>query len=165
MDELTFGVDPGLNGSCVGLINGEPQVDLVVRAKTYEIKTSSVAKRRMDIEALYDDLQNLKCVRGATVYIEDPNVMFKNGATRIKTQFKTIGAFEAVFVLLGAEQIISIPPVDWKKKYGLLKKKKRASCDRVRELFPKFDLMAKDADIAEALLIGRYGYRYKRGAM
>lgn len=167
MDELTFGVDPGLNGACVGLIDGEPQVDLVVRARKYAVKNNSFSFNRLDVDAFYDDLQNLKCIRGATVYIEEPFLKPGKSLVTSKTQVIVYGQMDAVVRLLGAKRIIQIQPTEWKKKYGLLKPKgitkERASCDRARELFPKFDLMVKDADIAEALLIGRYGYRYKRG--
>lgn len=158
---MIIGVDPGLHGACVVLIDGQPQRDSVVRAKTYQVDTSSVAKNRLDVSALHDDLMKLCPLNDATVYIEDPNVMMKNGATRIKTQFETIGMFKAVFELLGDPRIFMVQPVAWKKKYGLIKTKKRASVDRVHELFPDFgELLVKDADIAESVLIGRYGYKY-----
>lgn len=160
---VTWGVDPGLDGACVVLFDGVPQRNLVVRARKYAVETTSFAKNRLEIEALYDDLQNTKSVRGAVVYMESPVITFGKSAVTSASQNQTYGKFEAVFTMLGAEQIIEVTPSAWKTKYGLLKTKKRASCDRVRELFPEFDLLVKDADIAEALLIGRYGYRYIRG--
>lgn len=158
---VTIGVDTGLRGACVPLFDGIPQRDMVVRAKTYQIATTSVSKTRLDVNALHDDLFGWGFVHEATVFIEDPNMMIKNGATRLKTQFETIGAFKAVIELLGDPKVITVLPSLWKKKYGLIKTKKRASCDRVHELFPDFgELLVKDSDIAEAVLIGRYGWKY-----
>ena len=158
---MIFGVDPGLDGACVPLIDGIPQRDMVVRAKKYAVVTSGASYNRLDVVALYDDLMKVCPLHDVTVFIEDFNVNMKNGGSRIKTQFETVGIFKAVFAMLGDPRIVLIRPVDWMSKYRLLKKGKRASCDRVHELFPEFgNLLVKDHDIAEAVLIGRYGYKY-----
>lgn len=166
---MVIGVDTGLKGACVALIDGEPQRDSVVRAKTYEVVTTSVSTTRLDVNALHDDLAQFCPLHDVTIFMEDPNMtpnmLKKNGGARLKTQFETIGKFKAVFELMGDPRIVTILPHMWKDKYGLTKikdkTKNRAAVERVHGMFPDFgELLVGEADIAEAVLIGRYGWKY-----
>lgn len=61
-------------------------------------------------------------------------------------------------------QVIHVPVGDWKKRYNLIKKPKRESIKTAQIIYPSIGkLLVKDADFAEAALIGHYSKTYLGG--
>ena len=153
---LTIGIDPGLEGA-VALLNRDGQEELV--ADLPAIRDGKLAW--IDGGALHSMLLEAIHGRPCRVMIERVSARPEQG---VSSSFVFGVGFGSVLSVL---QVLRLPiefvqPSTWKAALGL-KKKKQASLDKARLLFPSADLTLKKHDgRAEALLIAYYAQMKRR---
>lgn len=103
------------------------------------------------------------------VIIEEPFAMHSQSSVSTLTTGTNYGSLRAVLIIVFSDHDL-VKPGQWKKDLGLSGKgktkteMKHESLDMARELFPEAAdnlKLAKDHDLAEALLIGYWHYKHK----
>lgn len=150
-----FGIDPGLTGSIV-VIDGS---EFVEQVRYEKLPTGAFTKNIVNIDLLNADIAGLvEKHEISTAVIEEP-LWFSGpkGSGAVANQFYTYGATVGILIAEGV-RVKVVKPTEWNKFFNLYGKKKKESIQCAAQLDPHFKGMrVKDADIAEAFLIGVYG--------
>lgn len=164
IDLMMLGIDPGRNGAIVVLACGYKLVTSY-RFETERLETTSFVKTRIDANPLNAFLKGLRMRRkvnrlGFLAYIEQPLVIPHSHVTNM-AQATNYGI---IIALLKANNIPAkeIRPHEWKACWQIGSDKRKA-IEVCGAFCPELAVSKmKDADIAEAYLIARYGLRYGR---
>lgn len=147
---MIAGIDPGAAGYIALL---EPTTETAELAGVYKLP-------RLDGRNLAELNGYVRTVLIETAFLERPGQYTKNRTTLVK-QHREYAEIRAAFLLAGVP-VIDVAPQDWKRYYKLTKDKqqsiKLARC--VISGLP--ELKVKDNDLAEACLIGLYGWLEQR---
>lgn len=161
---LTFGVDPGLSGAIVTLVDGEPgpMLDMPTRRVDgwNEVAADQVSQfireqRRQHVGAY------------VSACMEKVGARPGDGGTSAFRFGESSGKIKAILEVHGIEYGLAIPAV-WKRHMGLLKQEKDAARVLAIRRFPgAADRLArkKDGGRADALLIALWYENTKLGAL
>lgn len=156
---MILGVDIGLGGA-FALIDGKKIIKCWdVPVKGYELKSGKVRKE-IDVIALQDIIvKNILPYNVEKVYVEktSPNA----GKRKIDSPMtgysmgRSFGEITCLLKCYLGVEIIYVMPVAWKRKVGLLKKRKEESISKCYELMDhnRWVTLKKHIDRAEAALI------------
>ena len=152
-----IGIDPGLTGA-IAVLEDKKVIELFEMPVMAEGKKS---KRQLNsaqlVKLLKDNIDNKKNEE-VSVVVEQVNAMPGQGVTSMFNFGQSFGVIKGICSALTLP-IYFIRPVKWKKHFNLIGSSKDASRTKATELFPNFsNKMAKkkDANKADAILIGRY---------
>ena len=158
-----LGVDVGLTG-CVAALNENARVISYRRTAAIRRPGEHFIKKMADGEPMWEFLQTIPCPI-LMAFIEIPAIVNQQHSHHSNCSlWHSLGTVETVFRLLGVKTCY-VQPQAWMRKYDLyaVELKKRKAVERATRLNPELGkLLVKDADIAEAVLIGRYGHKYQR---
>ena len=152
---IVFGIDPGVSGALS--IYEHKKLKEVIDMPTM----SEGKKNKKQINAAQLALEIRNRVNGSenvAVVIEHVSAMPGQGVTSMFNFGQSFGVIKGICSALTLP-IYFIRPVKWKKHFNLIGSSKDASRTKATELFPNFsNKMAKkkDANKADAILIGRY---------
>ena len=152
---IVFGIDPGVSGALS--IYEYKKLKEVIDMPTM----SEGKKNKKQINAAQLALEIKNRVNGSenvAVVIEHVSAMPGQGVTSMFNFGQSFGVIKGICSALTLP-IYFIRPVKWKKHFNLIGSSKDASRTKATELFPNFsNKMAKkkDANKADAILIGRY---------
>ncbi len=152
---IVFGIDPGVSGALS--IYEHKKLKEVIDMPTM----SEGKKNKKQINAAQLALEIKNRVNGSenvAVVIEHVSAMPGQGVTSMFNFGQSFGVIKGICSALTLP-IYFIRPVKWKKHFNLIGSSKDASRTKATELFPNFsNKMAKkkDANKADAILIGRY---------
>jgi len=153
---LTFGIDPGLTGAIVTLIDGEagPMIDMPTRRVDGwgEIDARALAIFIREQRAAHPGAYASACV-------EKVGAMPGDGGTSAFRFGETSGGIRFTLDVLGIPYTRAIPAV-WKRQFALIGKEKDAARQLCLQRFPEAAHMLtrkKDNGRADALLIALYG--------
>lgn len=162
-----IGTDVGLKGALVCLDHAGAVVK-TARMPTTTKDGSPAIKEKVCGAGLCDAITNMTPSPWETfVFVEDPGLVPMNGSVRIASLFHSLGAVEGALGAMGLKYEL-IKAQRWKKHYSLPggQKQKRRSIEIAGQLNPELgNLKVKEADIAEACLIARYGCKYILGVL
>ncbi len=170
--EFYVGVDSGLTGAIV-MLDRKLQVFDYGRMPTIQKKGNPTVKAKIDALKLRDGiLATLDkhapakwYAAGVCCFIEDPGIIPSNGPFRIASQQHSLATIESVLLCLGFD-VRLVGAQKWKGQYNLPggKENKKQAIQFALRLNPELGILQiSDADIAEALLIARYGCKYILG--
>lgn len=149
---LTFGIDPGLHGAVVTLLDGVPgpMIDMptVDVGGWEEIDSRAVVVFIREQRAAHPGAYVSAC-------IEKVGARPTDGGTSAFRFGQTAGKLQAILEVLGIPAT-RVTPVVWKRYFGLLKQEKDAARLMAIARFPAGARMLarkKDSDRADALLI------------
>lgn len=152
---LTFGIDPGLTGAVVTLLDGVagPMIDMPTQrvGDWDEIDARALALFIREQRAAHPGAYVSAC-------IEKVGAMPGDGGTSAFRFGETSGAIKAVLSVLGIPCTRAIPAV-WKRQFALIGKEKDAARQLAIQRFPEAAHMLtrkKDNGRADALLIALY---------
>ena len=153
---LTFGIDPGLTGAIVTLLDGEagPMIDMPTRRVDGwgEIDARALAIFIREQRAAHPGAYVSACV-------EKVGAMPGDGGTSAFRFGETSGGIRFTLDVLGIPYTRAIPAV-WKRQFSLIGKDKDAARQLAIQRFPEAAHMLirkKDNGRADALLIALYG--------
>ncbi len=153
---LTFGIDPGLTGAIVTLLDGVagPMIDLPTRRVDGwgEIDARALAIFIREQRAAHPGAFVSACV-------EKVGAMPGDGGTSAFRFGETSGGIRFTLDVLGVPYTRAIPAV-WKRQFSLIGKEKDAARQLAIQRFPEAAHMLtrkKDNGRADALLIALYG--------
>lgn len=152
---LTFGIDPGLTGAIVTLLDGVagPMIDMPTRRVEGwgEIDARALAIFIREQRAAHPGAYVSACV-------EKVGAMPGDGGTSAFRFGETSGGIRFTLDVLGVPYTRAIPAV-WKRQFALIGKEKDAARQLAIHRFPEAAHMLtrkKDNGRADALLIGLY---------
>jgi len=152
---ILLGIDPGVSGA----LSVYEHKKLV---KVLDMPTMSEGKKnKKQINSAQLSLEIKKRVNGSdenAVVIEHVTAMPGQGVTSMFNFGQSFGVIKGICSALNLP-VYFVRPVKWKKHFNLIGSSKDASRTKAIEMFPSFsDNMArkKDANKADAILIGRY---------
>ncbi len=158
---MILGADTDLNGAIVLLDENGKYVNCLNIPTMAHNSPVGVLKRRVDCAQLEWQLALLCGHHHITAaYCEYPGVTPSNGPHRIASQHRTLGNIEAC-INNAAIPVELVQVRAWKGNFGLIGKPKKAAISIANELCCMYVEKVKDATIAEAALIARYGMRMK----
>ena len=152
---IVFGIDPGVSGALS--IYEHKKLKEVIDMPTM----SEGKKNKKQINAAQLALEIKKKTNGSenvAVVIEHVSAMPGQGVTSMFNFGQSFGVIKGICCALTLP-IYFIRPVKWKKHFNLIGSSKDASRTKATELFPNFSnemAKKKDANKADAILIGRY---------
>lgn len=153
---LTFGIDPGLTGAIVTLLDGEagPMIDMPTRRVDGwgEIDARALAIFIREQRAAHPGAYVSACV-------EKVGAMPGDGGTSAFRFGETSGGIRFTLDVLGIPYTRAIPAM-WKRQFSLIGKDKDAARQLALQRFPEVAHMLtrkKDSGRADALLIALYG--------
>ena len=152
---IVFGIDPGVSGALS--IYEHKKLKEVIDMPTM----SEGKKNKKQINAAQLALEIKKRTNGSenvAVVIEHVSAMPGQGVTSMFNFGQSFGVVKGICSALTLP-IYFIRPVKWKKHFNLIGSSKDASRTKAIELFPNFSnemAKKKDANKADAILIGRY---------
>ena len=152
---IVFGIDPGVSGALS--IYEHKKLKEVIDMPTM----SEGKKNKKQINAAQLALEIKNRVNGSenvAVVIEHVSAMPGQGVTSMFNFGQSFGVIKGICSALTLP-IYFIRPVKWKKHFNLIGSSKDASRTKATELFPNFSnkiAKKKDANKADAILIGRY---------
>ena len=152
---IVFGIDPGVSGALS--IYEHKKLKEVIDMPTM----SEGKKNKKQINAAQLALEIKNRVNGSenvAVVIEHVSAMPGQGVTSMFNFGQSFGVIKGICSALTLP-IYFIRPVKWKKHFNLIGSSKDASRTKATELFPNFSnkmSKKKDANKADAILIGRY---------
>tara|TARA_A100001234_G_scaffold206029_1_gene202177 strand:+ start:577 stop:1074 length:498 start_codon:yes stop_codon:yes gene_type:complete len=152
---IVFGIDPGVSGALS--IYEYKKLKEVIDMPTM----SEGKKNKKQINAAQLALEIKKRADGSkdvAVVIEHVSAMPGQGVTSMFNFGQSFGVIKGICSTLNLP-IYFIRPVKWKKHFNLIGSSKDASRTKATELFPNFSnemAKKKDANKADAILIGRY---------
>ena len=152
---IVFGIDPGVSGALS--IYEHKKLKEVIDMPTM----SEGKKNKKQINAAQLALEIKKRTNGSedvAIVIEHVSAMPGQGVTSMFNFGQSFGVIKGICSALTLP-IYFIRPVKWKKHFNLIGSSKDASRTKAIELFPNFSnemAKKKDANKADAILIGRY---------
>ena len=154
---LIIGIDPGISGAICFFENGE--IIDVINMPTMAVGNKN--KKQINGSQIFNEItsriQDYK-PEDINVVVEQVSAMPGQGVTSMFNFGQSFGVIKGICSALTLP-IYFIRPVKWKKHFNLIGSSKDASRTKATELFPNFsNKMAKkkDANKADAILIGRY---------
>ena len=152
---IVFGIDPGVSGALS--IYEDKKLKEVIDMPTM----SEGKKNKKQINAAQLSLEIKQRINGLSetaVVIEHVTAMPGQGVTSMFNFGQSFGVIKGICSALTLP-IYFVRPVKWKKHFNLIGSSKDASRTKAIELFPSFSndmAKKKDANKADAILIGRY---------
>ena len=152
---IVFGIDPGVSGA-LSIYEHKKLKEVIDMPIMSEGK-----KNKKQINAAQLALEIKKRTSGSenvAVVIEHVSAMPGQGVTSMFNFGQSFGVIKGICSALTLP-IYFIRPVKWKKHFNLIGSSKDASRTKAIELFPNFSnemVKKKDANKADAILIGRY---------
>lgn len=149
---IVIGIDPGLSGALVALLDGAP----FEWARMPVMSVSS--HKRVNAAALAAWVRDR---RPTAAYVEAVGARPGQGVTSMFNFGRSAGAVDGVLAALDIP-VTYITPGAWKKAAGLLGADKDASRGRAAQLWPHWRALDKKAEgqaLADAALIGYFGSR------
>ena len=152
---IVFGIDPGVSGA-LSIYENKKLKEVI------DMPTMSEGKKnKKQINAAQLSLEIKQRIHGASetaVVIEHVTAMPGQGVTSMFNFGQSFGVIKGICSALTLP-IYFVRPVKWKKHFNLIGSSKDASRTKAIELFPSFSndmAKKKDANKADAILIGRY---------
>ena len=152
---ILLGIDPGVSGA-LSVYEHKKLVEVL------DMPTMSEGKKnKKQINSAQLSLEIKKRINGSdenAVVIEHVTAMPGQGVTSLFNFGQSFGVIKGICSALNLP-VYFVRPVKWKKHFNLIGSSKDASRTKAIEMFPSFsDNMArkKDANKADAILIGRY---------
>ena len=152
---ILLGIDPGVSGA-LSVYEHKKLVEVL------DMPTMSEGKKnKKQINSAQLSLEIKKRINGSdenAVVIEHVAAMPGQGVTSMFNFGQSFGVIKGICSALNLP-VYFVRPVKWKKHFNLIGSSKDASRTKAIEMFPSFsDNMArkKDANKADAILIGRY---------
>ena len=152
---ILLGIDPGVSGA-LSVYEHKKLVEVL------DMPTMSEGKKnKKQINSAQLSLEIKKRINGSNenaVVIEHVTAMPGQGVTSMFNFGQSFGVIKGICSALNLP-VYFVRPVKWKKHFNLIGSSKDASRTKAIEMFPSFsDNMArkKDANKADAILIGRY---------
>lgn len=165
---MRFGVDPGLKGA-ISVFSDDGVFVEHGRMPVMERQGENLIKKQIDPRALHGLIDSLtaapelvcESMQGSIAYLETPTPIPTDGPLRIASFAHSIGVTESVFMLMGIK-VINVKPHEWKKTFDLMGKEKKQAIPIALEFAPQLgSIKIKDLDVAESILIGQYGIKYR----
>tara|TARA_Y200000002_G_scaffold60516_1_gene45779 strand:+ start:2680 stop:3177 length:498 start_codon:yes stop_codon:yes gene_type:complete len=156
---IVFGIDPGVSGALSIYVNKKLKeaIDMPTMSEGKKNKKQiNAAQLALEIKKRIDGFQDV------AVVIEHVTAMPGQGVTSMFNFGQSFGVIKGICSALTLP-IYFVRPVKWKKHFNLIGSSKDASRTKAIELFPNFtnDMKRKkDANKADAILIGRYFLDY-----
>jgi len=152
---IVFGIDPGVSGA-LSIYENKKLKEVI------DMPTMSEGKKnKKQINAAQLSLEIKQRINGSSqtaVVIEHVTAMPGQGVTSMFNFGQSFGVIKGICSALTLP-IYFVRPVKWKKHFNLIGSSKDASRTKAIELFPSFSndmAKKKDANKADAILIGRY---------
>jgi len=152
---ILIGIDPSVSGA-LSVYEHKKLIEVL------DMPTMSEGKKnKKQINSAQLSLEIKKRVNGSdenAVVIEHVTAMPGQGVTSMFNFGQSFGVIKGICSALNLP-VYFVRPVKWKKHFNLIGSSKDASRTKAIEMFPSFsDNMArkKDANKADAILIGRY---------
>lgn len=152
---IVFGVDPGVSGA-LSIYENKKLKEVI------DMPTMSEGKKnKKQINAAQLSLEIKQRINGSSetaVVVEHVTAMPGQGVTSMFNFGQSFGVIKGICSALNLP-IYFVRPVKWKKHFNLIGSSKDASRTKAIELFPSFSndmAKKKDANKADAILIGRY---------
>jgi crossover junction endodeoxyribonuclease RuvC len=152
---ILLGIDPGVSGA-LSVYEHKKLVEVL------DMPTMSEGKKnKKQINSAQLSLEIKKRINGSdenAVVIEHVTAMPGQGVTSMFNFGQSFGVIKGICSAFNLP-VYFVRPVKWKKHFNLIGSSKDASRTKAIEMFPSFsDNMArkKDANKADAILIGRY---------
>ena len=152
---IVFGIDPGVSGA-LSIYENKKLKEVI------DMPTMSEGKKnKKQINAAQLSLEIKQRINGLSetaVVIEHVTAMPGQGVTSMFNFGQSFGVIKGICSALTLP-IYFVRPVKWKKHFNLIGSSKDASRTKAIELFPSFSndmAKKKDANKADAILIGRY---------
>ena len=156
---IVFGIDPGVSGALSIYVNKKLKeaIDMPTMSEGKKNKKQiNAAQLALEIKKRIDGFQDV------AVVIEHVTAMPGQGVTSMFNFGQSFGVIKGICSALTLP-IYFVRPVKWKKHFNLIGSSKDASRTKAIELFPNFSndmKRKKDANKADAILIGRYFLDY-----
>ena len=152
---IVFGIDPGVSGA-LSIYENKKLKEVI------DMPTMSEGKKnKKQINAAQLSLEIKQRINGSSEtaeVIEHVTAMPGQGVTSMFNFGQSFGVIKGICSALTLP-IYFVRPVKWKKHFNLIGSSKDASRTKAIELFPSFSndmAKKKDANKADAILIGRY---------
>ena len=152
---IVFGIVPGVSGA-LSIYENKKLKEVI------DMPTMSEGKKnKKQINAAQLSLEIKQRINGSSetaVVIEHVTAMPGQGVTSMFNFGQSFGVIKGICSALTLP-IYFVRPVKWKKHFNLIGSSKDASRTKAIELFPSFSndmAKKKDANKADAILIGRY---------
>lgn len=156
------GIDPGVNGAVavvgkdtISFLSRLPSITTKLKTKTKSGKDRT--RKSLDPVALAD-IFRFKVFYGTspTVIMEGVHAMPSDGGVSGFSFGTTYGVILGSLGAFGCRPTL-ISPASWKRYYGLIGCTKKASIELAKEAYPNQADLIKSHDLAEAVLIARWG--------
>lgn len=152
---ILIGIDPGVSGA-LSVYEHKKLIEVL------DMPTMSEGKKnKKQINSAQLSLEIKKRVNGSdenAVVIEHVTAMPGQGVTSMFNFGQSFGVIKGICSALNLP-VYFVRPVKWKKHFNLIGSSKDASRTKAIEMFPSFSnnmTRKKDANKADAILIGRY---------
>lgn len=152
-----FGIDPGKTGAIAYI-----EDDHIIDQEQFEpvpTTTKGWAKNELNGDQIGAFIFRYhKAVNFAAIETFNPMTGNNRGATA--SLFHGSGIVEGLLLSAGIPRV-RIPTAEWQRHYNVYSKHKRESIRVAQILYPEIGkLLIKQADIAEAVLVGHYANKY-----
>ena len=152
---IVFGIDPGVSGA-LSIYQYKKLKEVIDMPTMSEGKKN---KKQINAAQLTLEIRNrINELQDTAVVIEHVTAMPGQGVTSMFNFGQSFGVIKGICSALTLP-IYFVRPVKWKKHFNLIGSSKDASRTKAIELFPDFSndmAKKKDANKADAILIGRY---------
>tara|TARA_A100001011_G_scaffold65376_1_gene66353 strand:- start:6982 stop:7479 length:498 start_codon:yes stop_codon:yes gene_type:complete len=152
---IVFGIDPGVSGA-LSIYQYKKLKEVIDMPTMSEGKKN---KKQINAAQLTLEIRNrINELQDTAVVIEHVTAMPGQGVTSMFNFGQSFGVIKGICSALTLP-IYFVRPVKWKKHFNLIGSSKDASRTKAIELFPNFSndmAKKKDANKADAILIGRY---------
>ena len=152
---IVFGIDPGVSGA-LSIYEHKKLKEVIDMPTMSEGKKN---KKQINAAQLASEIKKrVNRFDDVAVVIEHVSAMPGQGVTSMFNFGQSFGVIKGICSALTLP-IYFIRPVKWKKHFNLIGSSKDASRTKAIELFPNFSnemAKKKDANKADAILIGRY---------
>jgi len=156
---IVFGIDPGVSGA-LSIYEHKKLKEVIDMPTMSEGKKN---KKQINAAQLASEIKKrVNRSDDVAVVIEHVSAMPGQGVTSMFNFGQSFGVIKGICSALTLP-IYFIRPVKWKKHFNLIGSSKDASRTKAIELFPNFSnemAKKKDANKADAILIGRYFLDY-----
>ena len=152
---IVFGIDPGVSGA-LSIYQYKKLKEVIDMPTMSEGKKN---KKQINAAQLTLEIRNrINELQDTAVVIEHVTAMPGQGVTSMFNFGQSFGVIKGICSALTLP-IYFVRPVKWKKHFNLIGSSNDASRTKAIELFPNFSndmAKKKDANKADAILIGRY---------
>ena len=152
---IVFGIDPGVSGA-LSIYDNKKLKEVIDMPTMSEGKKN---KKQINAAQLSLEIkQRINRSSETAVVVEHVTAMPGQGVTSMFNFGQSFGVIKGICSALTLP-IYFVRPVKWKKHFNLIGSSKDASRTKAIELFPSFSndmAKKKDANKADAILIGRY---------